>query len=183
VEAALAASPQPAEILVGAVEKRPHPRATRELVTMVETAATLLVMPDYGLFEARRTRRVPPRYLVLPLSDGLHEDIVRRLQLHGIRSDRVASPVSVAVERFMIRTVDRVERPVQGHREVAITGDFESLTVDAPAGAVVVTTDQPLGRLAFALLEPESDDGLTTWNALDAHLAPGRAHPVLKVLR
>jgi hypothetical protein len=44
-----------------------------------------------------------------------------------------------------------------------------------------VRTDQPLGRLVFALLEPESDDGLTTWNVLDGALAQGGIHPVLTV--
>jgi hypothetical protein len=31
------------------------------------------------------------------------------------------------------------------------------------------------------LLEPESDDGLTTWNLFDRWLAPGSEHPVLRV--
>jgi hypothetical protein len=43
-----------------------------------------------------------------------------------------------------------------------------------------VRTKQPLGRLVFYLLEPESDDGLTTWNFLDSDLNNGSAHPVLK---
>ena len=30
------------------------------------------------------------------------------------------------------------------------------------------------------LLEPESDDGLTTWNFLDSSLKAGGLHPVLK---
>jgi hypothetical protein len=34
----------------------------------------------------------------------------------------------------------------------------------------------------FYLLEPESDDGLTTWNVVDAALMPGGAHPVLKTV-
>jgi hypothetical protein len=47
--------------------------------------------------------------------------------------------------------------------------------------SLVVRTDQPLGRLAFYLLEPESDDSLTTWNLFDGVLKPGATHPVLKV--
>ena len=74
-------------------------------------------------------------------------------------------------------------RLFQGHRETLVSGRFENATVAAPAGTVVVTTGQPLGRLAVYLLEPESDDGLTTWNVLDAALANGTAHPVLKTRR
>jgi len=45
----------------------------------------------------------------------------------------------------------------------------------------LVRTDQKLGRLVFYLLEPESNDGLATWNLIDAELASGKIHPVLKV--
>jgi dipeptidyl-peptidase 4 len=63
-----------------------------------------------------------------------------------------------------------------------VTGRFEETTVAAPGGALVVRTDQPLGPLVFYLLEPESDDGVTTWNVVAAALTPGAAHPVLKIL-
>ena len=49
-----------------------------------------------------------------------------------------------------------------------------------PSGSLVVRTTQPLGRLVFYLLEPESNDGLTTWNVLDEALTTGATHPVLK---
>ena len=34
--------------------------------------------------------------------------------------------------------------------------------------------------LAVILLEPESDDGLATWNFLDHVLAVGRDYPILR---
>jgi hypothetical protein len=43
-----------------------------------------------------------------------------------------------------------------------------------------VGTAQPLGILAAYLLEPASEDGVVTWNLLDAELAAGRAHPILR---
>jgi hypothetical protein len=49
-----------------------------------------------------------------------------------------------------------------------------------PAGSIVVRTNQPLGRLVFYLLEPESNDGLTTWNVLDEALTVGATHPIVK---
>jgi hypothetical protein len=52
--------------------------------------------------------------------------------------------------------------------------------VEMSAGSVVVRTNQPLGRLVFYLLEPDSNDGLTTWNAFDEGLVAGSTHPVLK---
>jgi hypothetical protein len=35
--------------------------------------------------------------------------------------------------------------------------------------------------LAVYLLEPQSDDGLVTWNFFDSQLKPGGLYPVLKV--
>jgi hypothetical protein len=62
----------------------------------------------------------------------------------------------------------------------SVSGRFERHDVEVPAGSLVVTTKQPLGRLASYLLEPESDDGLTTWNFFDAALKVGAPHPVVK---
>jgi hypothetical protein len=44
-------------------------------------------------------------------------------------------------------------------------------------------SSQPLGRLAFTLLEPRSDDGFLNWNLMDAALekAPG-VYPVVRVM-
>ena len=39
----------------------------------------------------------------------------------------------------------------------------ETRTETFPAGSVRVATDQPLGDLAIALLEPEGEDSLATW--------------------
>ena len=57
---------------------------------------------------------------------------------------------------------------------------FETRDVELPVGSLLVPTSQRLGGLVFYLLEPECDDGLTTWNFLDSGLKVGASHPVLK---
>lgn len=52
----------------------------------------------------------------------------------------------------------------------------------AAAGSYLVSTAQPLGVLAVYLLEPESDDGLVTWNVFDRVLAIGAEAPVLRIM-
>ena len=42
--------------------------------------------------------------------------------------------------------------------------------------------DQPLARLAFALLEPTSDDGVISWNVLDEWLGPGKDVPIYRIV-
>jgi hypothetical protein len=44
-----------------------------------------------------------------------------------------------------------------------------------------VRANQPLAILALYLLEPQSDDGLVTWNFMDAWLRPGAPYPLLRV--
>jgi len=45
-----------------------------------------------------------------------------------------------------------------------------------------VPFDQPLGRLAFTLLEPESLDGVAAWGFLENQIAPGRWFPIAKAM-
>ena len=84
------------------------------------------------------------------------------------------------LERFSLTDVRHAEQAFQGHHATSIKGTFERRNSDVPAGSLVIPTKQPLGRLVFYLLEPESDDGLTTWNFLDSALKVGASHPVLK---
>lgn len=46
----------------------------------------------------------------------------------------------------------------------------------------IVPATQELRLLALILLEPQSDDGLTTWNGFDDQLAVGGRHPVRRAL-
>ena len=49
------------------------------------------------------------------------------------------------------------------------------------SGAYVVPAGQPLDRLALVLLDPETDDGLVTWNVWDAALRAGADFPVVRL--
>jgi hypothetical protein len=115
-----------------------------------------------------------------PVSGDLHLATARLLKAHGIKVEELVSAARVTVDRFVIERVNHAERAFQGHRETSVTGRLERTTVEMPAGSIVVRTNQPLGRLVFYLLEPESNDGLTTWNVLDQGLAAGGPHPILK---
>jgi hypothetical protein len=86
----------------------------------------------------------------------------------------------MAVERFVIDSTTVSEREYQGHRQRTVYGSYESVPLDVPAGAAVVPLDQPLGRLAFLLLEPRSDDGLLNWNFLDDAIEEGAYYPIVR---
>ena len=135
------------------------------------------LMPVYVSFEPTLSRRLPYAYAV-PAGDSA---ALRVLRMHGVRLESLAHALPVPVQAYAVDSVHHAERPFQGHHEASLTGRWHDSTATLPAGTVIVRTAQPLGVVAFYLLEPESDDGLTTWNFFDASLAPARAYPVLRI--
>jgi hypothetical protein len=94
----------------------------------------------------------------------------------------ISSDGPVTVERFSISEIIRAERPFQGHREARLKGTLQKAQLSVTAGSLFIPANQALGRLAFYLLEPESDDGLVTWNIIEEGLAVGETYPIYRVL-
>jgi hypothetical protein len=176
----LQALPSPMDILVGAIGSKVNPRSGKSMRTMVETTATPTSMIVYDRFVSSASRRVPAEYIVPVSANGIHDVVERKLREHGVQVERLENAARRPVEQFTLTRVRHAERAFQGHHTTSIEGRFERRDVAVPAGSLVVPTKQQLWRLAFYLLEPESDDGLTTWNVLDADLQVGAPHPVLK---
>lgn len=175
------ALPEPVDILVGGVTSTINPRSGKPMRVVDETVVHPERMQDYGIFAATATRPMPAAYVVPASSSGLHTAVAAALRAHGIRVETLTAATRVKTDQFEVTEVRHAQRPFQGHRETSVAGQYASHEITVPAGSLVVRTNQPLGRLVFYLLEPESDDGLTTWNVLDAALAPGAPHPVMKV--
>jgi len=173
--------PKPVEILVGEVTKVKNPRSGRDMTIMLEDKFTKVMMPDFGLFVAKRSVTTAHAYL-FRREDGTRAVIEKLLQ-HGIAIEELTEPLTTEVESFVIENVKRAGRQFQGHTAITLTGKYNKETIKFPAGSILVRAAQPLGALAAYLLEPESDDGLTSWNFLDAYLGEGKVHPVYKVMR
>jgi hypothetical protein len=151
------------------------PRGMRRSGTL-----TPIEMQVYDRFVASLTVPIPAGYLV-PVADTA---TLRLLRLHGIVARRIDSPVR-GVEEYAIDSVRHDSAAFQGHRQTHLSGHWRprSGPLDAAGTYVIVPGDQPLAELAVYLLEPESDDGLVTWNVLDPNLAPGAVYPVLRLVR
>lgn len=171
---------KPVEILVGVVEKKKNPRSGRQMTVMIEDKFTPTPMLDYGLFEIKR-RVVVPRAYVFRNEPGL-TIVVEKLRAHGVAVEELIAPLNVEVESFTVTSVNRAAREFQGHRAVSVKGRTRPETMTFPAGSFLVRMAQPLSTLAFYLLEAESDDGLATWNFLDAYLEKGRTYPIFKIM-
>jgi Zinc carboxypeptidase len=179
VEYELKPLPRPVEILVGEVTKVKNPRSGHDMTVVVEDKFTPVKMQDFGLFAAKRSVPTARAYL-FRREDGTRVVIEKLLQ-HGIAVEELTAPATIEVESFLIDSVKKAARPFQGHNEVKLTGRYKKETLTFPTGSLIVRAAQVLGTLAAYLLEPESDDGLTSWNFLDAYLAEGKIHPVYKM--
>ena len=183
VDFEIRALPEPVEIVVGDVTKVPNPRSGREMLAMAPLAAPVM-MKDYGVFAATRALPLPKGWLIpkTTADSGRLTAALERLRLHGVEIKEVGAGAQLAVERFSIADMTKAPKPFQGHQEARLKGAFDRIQLTVPAGSLYIPSNQPLARLAFYLLEPESDDGLVTWNIIEEGIAAGQTYPIYRVI-
>jgi hypothetical protein len=164
------------EILMGETTQEKHPKDghVMELRTDVKTPEKMV---EYGTFEATETERVPATYYVPATLTAA----IQKLRAHGVRMTPLASAARIDVEEFQVSGNQAAAREFQGHRERTLEGRWVPAERELHAGTFQVDITQPLGRLAFYLVEPRSDDGLVNWNVLDEAL--GEAVKVYPIVR
>ena len=133
-------------------------------------------MPVVRAFRATQQLPLPDAWAI----PAPPPDVLDRLTLHGIRFETLAAARTAPVERFAVHQKRKPKRPYQGHQELVLDGAWQPAEPrELPAGTVLVPARQPLARLAATLLEPQSDDSLSTWNFFEQQT--GEFHPVLRV--
>jgi hypothetical protein len=162
------------EILMGAVEELRHPYTGATILNRLDTTV-VTPMREYGSFAPTESERVPSRYLI---PEGA-EDALDRLSAHGVRTSALPTPLEIRGEVFRVDSVTLAPREFQARRERVLHGDWVAVDTVVAAGTHVLDTSQPLGRLAFYLLEPRSDDGFANWGILGDSIGAG-SWPVLR---
>jgi hypothetical protein len=165
LRAELQRSEEQVEILMGATEQRQNPFSGGMMRNRLDVV-TPEMMYEYGTFRATEEEMAPSAYFI-PADLQI---VLTKLEQHGVVVTELEADTTLTVERFRITSSTASEREYQGHNARTLEGAYESVEVTLPAGTMVVRVDQPLGRLAFYLLEPRSDDGLTSWGFLDRAL-------------
>jgi hypothetical protein len=149
-------------------------------------------LPVNDRFVDSLTRPLPAGY-ILPAAS---QDVVGLLRRHGVAVQRLEAASTDTVETLEASDLTWAPREFQGHHLLAVTATTVRSLRTAPAGAYFVSTAQPLGRLVFALLEPEGY-GLARWGMFDRLLGsefgaysglvygsvPARELPVWRALR
>jgi hypothetical protein len=167
------------EILMGDVEDEVNPVSGATMWRRKDVVKPEQ-MTDRMWFEPTTTDEVPTEYYI-PAAATASIELLRK---HGVQMRQTTAPVR-GVEQFAI--ANNTARPpsnsidTQQHSLRTLEGKWEpAADVTVPAGAWVVSMNQPLARLAFYLLAPTSDDGLVTWNFLDDLLKDAKTYPIVR---
>ena len=167
------------EILMGEVEPERNP-VSGATMSRRKDVVKPEPMIDMLWFEPSLTEEVPAAYYV-PASATKALELLRA---HGVKMRR-ATASGQGLEQFEITA--NTARPATGsidtgaHALRSLEGEWKPAAgVRGTAGYWAVPMNQPLARLAFYLLAPTSDDGLTNWNVLDDLLKDAKTYPMLR---
>jgi hypothetical protein len=143
-----------------------------------------VTVPYYIDYFPTKNVKLPFAYII----NSADPEVLSLLMTHGIQVEKLAKSERIKVDRFEINELKGAQRLNQGHYCNSIKGDFVKDTIGFEAGTLIVRTSQQLANLAAYLLEPQSDDGLMTWNLFDKYLVPQwgfgfNPYPVYKVIK
>ena len=142
---------------------KPNPDTSRGKQRLLSTGEVRTYrLPVNDRFVDSLMRALPAGYY-FPAAEGGVAALLRR---HGIQVQRVAVDWTDTVEVLTATQLRWAPREFQGHHQLEVTGTWARVARPLWSGTYFVSTAQPLGRLVFALLEPEGY-GLARWGVFD----------------
>ena len=175
VRAELERAPEPVDILMGEVTEERNPYSGQMMFKRVDVRKPERMF-EQGTFKATVTERVPSSYFI----PSNLRNVIDRLQAHGIVTTTLQASQTLPVEEFKLEGIDIAAHPFQNRTERTLRGAWAEADRELPDGTVRVDLTQPLGRLAFYLIEPRSDDGLANWNLVDGLEVDARVYPIVR---
>ncbi len=181
LRARMVAAPEAAAVVAETVERTGDSTRTEPGVPRGRRRTgrfTTVTMPVFDRFVPTVWQTEPIAYAIAPADTP----VVALLRRHGVQVETLQREWAATVGVFSIDSAVASPRLFQGHREMRFEGRWTSGDRRIPAGSFLVRTNQPLGVLAVYLLEPQSDDGVVTWNYFDAGAKAGAEFPILRLL-
>jgi len=134
------------------------PRDNRQLVKI--TDADIVKKPIIT-----KTRKRPYAYIL----EARAINAIKMLKQHNITIEILQEDLELEIEAYKVDSLS--QRSEYDHR-AAVTVHLADTTIKRiqmfPRGSYVVRTGQVMGRVASHLLEPETNDSVVHWNAMDA---------------
>jgi Zinc carboxypeptidase len=128
----------------------------------------IIEIPDvenYSKFEAKVSSKLPRGYF-LPKA---MKHIADHLKKQGVAVVELKKSKRAIGEVFVVKSLKNALSKFEGHYMATLEGEFVSKTRTFKKGDYWVDMAQPLSNLIFYMLEPQSDDGLVTWNFFDTY--------------
>lgn len=120
----------------------------------------------HAKFDAEVESTIPKGYII----PAAFAHVADNLKKHGIIVSQLTKAATKEGEAFELTKLEKSQRKFEGHFMARATGKFVPKKQKFNKGDYVIDLAQPLGVLAFYLLEAESDDGYVTWNFFDEYL-------------
>ncbi|HEV3384076.1 MAG TPA: DPP IV N-terminal domain-containing protein, partial [Gemmata sp.] len=137
---------------------------TYELDWLAQVKPEQLVSQPYAYL-------IPPSYV----------PVIENLQRHGVKVEELLEDIELDIEANLVTSVEAASRPFQKHNLLTVEAKPHAARRMISAGTLVVKTEQKQGDLATYLLEPQAEDGLTTWGFFSNGILPGKDFPVLRL--
>ncbi|CAN0240917.1 unnamed protein product, partial [Chrysoparadoxa australica] len=140
---------------------------------------------NYSKFEATVEATLPRAYII----PKEMKHIVDHLEKQGVIIEELGRRKKYSGEVFTVTNFTQNERAFEKHNMVQVEGEFKSASKRYGKGDYYVDMAQPLTNLIFYMLEPQSDDGLVTWNFFDEYFKSNGVdskpveYPIFKVLK
>ena len=119
----------------------------------------------YGEFKDTVQSTLPRGYIIPAAQSAIADQLIKQ----GATVTKLEKDEKLSGEIFTVEKYDRSTRKFEGHNMASAEGKFEAATRIAKKGDYMVDLAQPLANLIFYMLEPQSDDGLLTWNFFDSY--------------
>jgi hypothetical protein len=144
------------------------PYVTAEGDTSYIRSGEIIEVPDvqnYSKFEATVESTIPRGYIIPKEMKAIAD----HLKKQGVIVSELKNRKEYEGEVFEITKFEKSQRQFEGHNMAMVEGEFKESTKTANEGDFLVDMAQPLTNLIFYMLEPQSDDGLVTWNFFDEY--------------
>ena len=102
---------------------------------------------------------VPAAYWIPPQ----YQDVIQRLEIHGVKMSRLTTTKTMELQQLVAAKPEFASKSFEGRVGVSATFTPQWRQLELVPGSVRVSTDQPLGALAVALLQPQAPDSFFSW--------------------
>jgi len=116
-------------------------------------------LPIFMMNKTKQKVKVPKSFWIPPQ----YKKVIERLKIHGIKLKVHQNKLKIKATQLTADNHQFKPEPYEGRQMVSSTFSIKKSTFELPENTVEISTDQDLGRLAVALLDPRAPDSFFAW--------------------